>query len=189
MEVSPADAGRRDVHVVQEIIKEMAKTRSSTSVFQQQQQQQEQEQETSLVKPAMCAYKVLVINQVDKLSSHAQHALRRTLEKYSATCRVIFTCTNLSKVMGPVRSRCVCVRVKAPSTEEISELVSEVAGKERKEVPRGLANKIAASSERSMRRALLMLETASLGKLDESQELQVSRDLSLPPRATLTGGC
>ena len=78
---------------------------------------------------------------------------------------------------------------KAPSTEEISELVSEVAGKERKEVPRGLANKIAASSERSMRRALLMLETASLGKLDESQELQVSRDLSLPPRATLTGGC
>ena len=189
LEVSPADAGRRDVHVVQEIIKEMAKTRSSTSVFQQQQQQQEQEQETSLVKPAKCAYKVLVINQVDKLSSHAQHALRRTLEKYSATCRVIFTCTNLSKVMGPVRSRCVCVRVKAPSTEEISELVSEVAGKERKEVPRGLANKIAASSERSMRRALLMLETASLGKLDESQELQVSRDLSLPPRATLTGGC
>ena len=34
LEVSPADAGRRDVHVVQEIIKEMAKTRSSTSVFQ-----------------------------------------------------------------------------------------------------------------------------------------------------------
>ena len=44
LELSPSEAGRRDVHVVQEVIKEMAKTKSSGALFQQQHQHQQGEE-------------------------------------------------------------------------------------------------------------------------------------------------
>merc|ERR1712032_1105683 len=109
------------------VIKEMAKTKSSTSMFQQdaasslaaaaaattsQQQAASGSGSTPGSSKASATYKVLLINEVDRLSRHAQHALRRTMEKYSKQCRLVMTCTNLSKVIDPVQSRCVCVRVK-----------------------------------------------------------------------------
>lgn len=62
---------------------------------------------------------VLVLNEVDKLSREAQHSLRRTMEKYSASCRLILCCNSSSKVTEAVRSRCLNVRVNAPTEEEV----------------------------------------------------------------------
>jgi replication factor C small subunit len=50
-------------------------------------------------------YKLIYIDNAESLSSDAQHALRRIMEKYSATCRFILSTTKPSKLIIPLRSR------------------------------------------------------------------------------------
>ncbi|CAN8255336.1 unnamed protein product [Cochlearia groenlandica] len=102
VELTPSDAGFQDRYIVQEIIKEMAKNRPIDTKGKK-------------------GYKVLVLNEVDKLSREAQHSLRRTMEKYrlySSSCRLILCCNSSSKVTDAIKSRCLNVRINAPSQEE-----------------------------------------------------------------------
>lgn len=72
-----------------------------------------------LINGCLYVIPVLVLNEVDKLSREAQHSLRRTMEKYSASCRLILCCNSSSKVTEAVRSRCLNMRVNAPTEEQV----------------------------------------------------------------------
>ncbi|KAF3598134.1 hypothetical protein DY000_02025923 [Brassica cretica] len=140
VELTPSDAGFQDRYIVQEMIKEMAKNRPIDTKGKK-------------------GYKVLVLNEVDKLSREAQHSLRRTMEKYSSSCRLILCCNSSSKVTEAIKSRCLNVRINAPSQEEIVKVLEFVAKKESLQLPHGFAARIAEKSNRSLRRAILSLET------------------------------
>ena len=64
-------------------------------------------------------FKVVLINNADKLTVHAQTALRRTMEVYSKTCKFILWCTKFSSIIEPIRSRCLPIRVPAPTNGDI----------------------------------------------------------------------
>ena len=66
----------------------------------------------------------MVITEADALSRDAQSALRRTMEKYMQNLRIILVANNTSKLMAPIRSRCLLVRVAAPSNDEVLFYVS-----------------------------------------------------------------
>jgi replication factor C subunit 3/5 len=121
IEISPGDAGLNDRFVVQEILKDIASSTNVTSSMvnnnnNRQQQQQGDNKESSSGK---ANFKVVVLSEVDRLSRPAQAALRRTMEKYSHTCRLILCCDSLSKVIEPLRSRCLGIRVGAPTNDEV----------------------------------------------------------------------
>lgn len=112
IEISPGDAGLYDRYVIQEVIKEMASNKALTTLSEKQLDGDKSS--------AGADFKVVVLNEVDRLSKQAQASLRRTMEKYTSSCRLILCCTNQSKVIEPVRSRCLGIRVPAPSHDDVS---------------------------------------------------------------------
>ena len=63
---------------------------------------------------------VVVINEADTLSRDAQAALRRTMEKYMSNLRIILCANSTSRLIAPIKSRCLLIRVAAPNTEEVT---------------------------------------------------------------------
>jgi DNA polymerase III delta prime subunit len=62
---------------------------------------------------------VVIINEADSLTRDAQAALRRTMEKYMSNMRIILCANSTSKIIAPIRSRCLLVRVAAPNDDEV----------------------------------------------------------------------
>ena len=117
---------------------------------------------------------VVILTEADRLTRDAQAALRRTMEKHSTTCRLILVCNNPSKVIDPVRSRCLGIRVPAPTVRDMMGVMTSVAQKEGLTLPPQLAARVAAHSDRNMRRALLILEAAKVQQYPFTPDQAVS---------------
>ncbi|KAJ1719107.1 Replication factor C (RF-C) subunit [Coemansia erecta] len=157
IEVNPSDAGIYDRVVIQDLIKEIAQT---------------QQVATSSARK----FKVVVVHEADALTRDAQHALRRTMEKYMGNMRVILCSTSTGKIISPVQSRCLLVRVAAPSIDDVVGVINSVAKKEGITVPGPFAQQLAVGSKRNLHRALLMLEAAYVKEYPFSD----SHDIPLP---------
>jgi len=119
-------------------------------------------------------FKTVVIDEAGTLSGQAQAALRRTMEKYMKTCRIILLCDSASKIIPPLRSRCLAVRVGAPSHEDVQRVLQKVAAKESQKLAPELALKISNKADRDMRRAILVLESI------HAQGSQFTKDTPMP---------
>lgn len=138
IELTPSDAAHQDRLIVQEVIKEIAQSRPLDA--------------------AAHPFKVVVMHDVDHLSAGAQHALRRTMERYMATCRLVLCCNSTGKVIDALHSRCLALRVAAPAASDVAAVLCDVASKEGVPLPLPLAERVSAASARNLRDALLMLE-------------------------------
>lgn len=165
LELSPGDAGLNDRFVVQDVIKEIASNKNiAAAAIAVGSDGKKAADDAGSYNRTPPTFKTVVLVEVDRLSRQAQAALRRTMEKYTSTCRLILCCNSQSKVLEPVRSRCLGVRVSAPSTNEIVRVLKYVALKEGVTLPDGLAVNISRESSRNVRRAILMLEAACVQK-------------------------
>lgn len=188
VEINPGDAGIYDRYVVQEISMSLIGKRFCHSLDYAPPPLPSSVKELAQYSPSAAAsaastasghargWKVLLLSEVDRLSKEAQAALRRTMEKYSATCRLILVCSSPSKARGrglhqhdrgiapsclphlpfqviePVRSRCLGIRVPAASQQDVMAVLATVAKKEGMALPPQLCAKIASQSNRNLRR-------------------------------------
>lgn len=143
--MNPSDAGIYDRVVVTDIIKQIAQTNLVDVNGQRD-------------------FRVIVLSEVDELTKDAQHALRRMMEKYVATCRLILCVNSTSRVIPAIKSRCLGIRVPAPTHEDVVKILNHICSKENLQLPPELAQNIAEKSERNLRRAILMLEACKVQK-------------------------
>lgn len=131
IEVNPNDAGIYDRIVIQEMIKNIAQAQQLDIGGQREFKGISFTRfnlcECSLFNlPTKCLFLVVILTEVDKLTKDAQHALRRTMEKYMTTCRLILCANSTSKIIAPLQSRCLAIRVPAPSQDDIIKVLQVI---------------------------------------------------------------
>ncbi len=125
-------------------------------------------------------YKLIYLDESDALTSQAQHALRRTMEMYSKTCRFILACNYSSKIIEPIQSRCAVFRFRRLGKDGIAEVLKKIAKNEDLNLKESGIDAIIYVSEGDMRRAINVLQAAAAlrEEINEDVIYQVSATAS-----------
>ena len=129
-----------DRYIIQDVVKKYARRRPISAFIKK--------------KP----FKVVVINNVDDLSSSTQDSLRRTMEIFSDRCRFIMWSRSLSNVLKPLQSRCLLFRVPSPTKSELFNLICEIAALEKIDNKLEVCNTILNKSHGNTKTALWLLQ-------------------------------
>jgi replication factor C small subunit len=106
--------------------------------------------------------KIVFLDEADALTMEAQHALRRTMEKYASTTRFILSANYSSRIIEPIQSRCVVLRFKPLKEEDITDYMQKVCDKEGISVDKKAMEALIYVSEGDMRKATNVLQSAAV---------------------------
>ncbi len=110
-------------------------------------------------------FKVIFLDEADSLTADAQAALRRTMERYTQTCRFILSCNYSSKIIEPIQSRCAVFRFRPLSEDDVKTYLKNIASQEHVHVTDDGLDAICELAAGDLRKATNILQVASsLGK-------------------------
>jgi len=107
-------------------------------------------------------FKIISLDEADSLTRDAQHALRRTMERYVSSCRFCLICNYSSRIIDPIQSRCAIFRFPRLGEKEIRKQLSLIAQKEQVKLTEEGLDAILYVSGGDMRRAINVLQAASV---------------------------
>ena len=108
-------------------------------------------------------FKVVVINNIDKLSYYAQTSLRCSMERYIHNCKFILCGYNMSKIIDPLKGRCLSIRLPKPSDSDIYRLLLNISVRENRILPNQEYQDIILKAKRDPKYAIWLLEDKYLG--------------------------
>ncbi|NYT11438.1 MAG: replication factor C small subunit [Methanomassiliicoccales archaeon] len=110
-------------------------------------------------------FKIIFLDEADALTSDAQAALRRTMERYSHICRFVLSCNYSSKIIDPIQSRCAVFRFRPLPKEAITSYLAMIAEKEGAKITDEALEALVHVAQGDMRKAVNSLQVAaSLGE-------------------------
>ncbi len=120
--------------------------------------------------------KIVFLDEADALTPEAQHALRRTMEKYSAGTRFILSANYSSKIIDPIQSRCVVFRFKPLKEEDMLAYTERIAGEEKLSLSPKAKEALLYVSEGDLRKLTNTMQSAAVSakELDESAIYEIA---------------
>ncbi|HJW97830.1 MAG TPA: replication factor C small subunit [Candidatus Bathyarchaeia archaeon] len=141
MELNASD--ERGIDVVRETVKTFARVKSIGEI----------------------PFKILILDEADNMTSDAQQALRRTMERFTTTCRFILCANYSGKIIEPIQSRCAPFRFTHLPREEHDCHMKEIATEEKVKLSAEGLDAIFEVCGGDLRRAINTLQSAaSIGK-------------------------
>jgi len=118
------------------------------------------------VKSLGADFKIIFLDESDALTPEAQQALRRTMERFSSTCRFILSCNYSSKIIEPIQSRTSVFRFKRLTENDVREYLMRIAKGENLKLTEDAIRAIYEISGGDLRQATNLLQASSaLGKV------------------------
>jgi len=146
MELNASD--ERGINVVRETVKTFARIKSIGEI----------------------PFKILILDEADNMTGDAQQALRRTMERFTETCRFILIANYSGKIIEPIQSRCAPFRFTYMSREDQDKYLHHIVEHEKVKISEKGLEAIFEVSGGDLRRATNTLQAAaSLGKPIDSE--------------------
>ncbi|CZR53624.1 related to replication factor C chain Rfc3 [Phialocephala subalpina] len=137
----------RGIDVVREQIKTFASTKQIFTM-----------NPSSNSSASIAAYKLIILDEADAMTSTAQMALRRIMEKYTANTRFCIIANYTHKLSPALLSRCTRFRFSPLKEPDIRVLVDKVIEEENVQITPDATNALVKLSKGDMRRALNVLQ-------------------------------
>jgi replication factor C small subunit len=146
MELNASD--ERGIKIVRETVKTFARTRSIGEI----------------------PFKILILDEADNMTTDAQQALRRTMERFTETCRFIMIANYSGKIIEPLQSRCAPFRFSYMSQQDQDRYLRNIIEKEKIEILDEGYNAIFEVSQGDLRKATNTIQAAaSMGKIIDAE--------------------
>lgn len=108
------------------------------------------------------AFRIIFLDEADALTSDAQAALRRTMEKHTNNVRFILSCNYASQIIGPIQSRCARYRFGPLNSEPMKEQIEEISKNEDIDITDEAVDALVFSANGDMRNIVNGLQAVSI---------------------------
>ena len=107
------------------------------------------------------SFKILIMDEADHLTGDAQHALRRTMEIYTKTCRFCLLGNYSENIIDPIQSRCSVFRFSPLEESDLKGHIADIAKMENLDIVEEGLDAIYQASNGDMRKSINLLQAAA----------------------------
>lgn len=131
--------------------------------------------------------KIVVLDEMDAITTDGQRALRNLMEAYSATTRFILTANYVERIIDPLISRAQVYKLVPPSKKDVAKKLVEILKTEQVSYETSVVAQIVNAYYPDIRKCIntAQLQTRN-GKLEVSVEELIGQDIKLQVIDVLT---